>query len=450
MILIPEQVKALRDKIYFLELQLEGYKEYFKSREKSGLESGFVTFTDSTMESYDYSEIEKQLEAYKKTLEVGEFLKNVDDEKVGYGTTVIVKYDDVEEEEKYTITENSIGLNSVGFEKGNSYISVESYLGKAINGLVEGDQFSYSVPIKGKRDSLLITGKIVEIIKTSNKDVNFIISRKKSCRFSKTAQKMIKSLKENNDTEELRKIEEITISQYELLKEERQKLLNIISMYKKYDGKIMNGTIIKIKNSQGKISTYQIVDKDNIDIEKEIDISSLTFSKLVTKSKGDKIDIIGIYVLGGKKKHKQYKGTIVEIDNSLVKRNESVFRSINEVYGRLGQVNKYLRNSKIVAPREDNKIGIGSKVSIMTFENGEVQNRRVEIINKAVSTELNTDYIEALSPLGQAILNADKNDKFYYYYGNARFGDGLIYDINNNMSERLAPNPLVYQKRRRG
>ncbi len=41
----------------------------------------------------------------------------------------------------------------------------------------------------------------------------------------------------------------------------------------------------------------------------------------------------------------------------------------------------------------------------MTFENGEVQNRRVEIINHAVSTELTSDYIEAISPLGNKILD---------------------------------------------
>ena len=39
----------------------------------------------------------------------------------------------------------------------------------------------------------------------------------------------------------------------------------------------------------------------------------------------------------------------------------------------------------------------------------------------------------------------------YYYYGkNAILGQGVVYDINNNMNETLAKDPTAYQKRRRG
>lgn len=114
-----------------------------------------------------------------------------------------------------------------------------------------------------------------------------------------------------------------------------------------------------------------------------------------------------------------------------------------------------LRESKIVTPPSDNTIGVGSKVSIITFEDGEIQNRRVEIINQAVSTELNTDYIEAISPLGQEIIGLKNNQKFDYRYfsildNNTLLGNGIVYDINNNMDEELAKDPLTYQKRRRG
>ena len=114
-----------------------------------------------------------------------------------------------------------------------------------------------------------------------------------------------------------------------------------------------------------------------------------------------------------------------------------------------------LRESKIIAPLSDNTIGIGSKVSILTFEDGIIQNRRVEIINQAVSTELNTDYIEAISPLGQEIIGLKDNEMFDYRYystvdNNTLLGNGIVYDINNNMNEELAKDPLTYQKKRRG
>ena len=33
---------------------------------------------------------------------------------------------------------------------------------------------------------------------------------------------------------------------------------------------------------------------------------------------------------------------------------------------------------------------------------------------------------------------------------NTLLGNGIVYDINNNMDEELAKDPLTYQKRRRG
>ena len=78
-----------------------------------------------------------------------------------------------------------------------------------------------------------------------------------------------------------------------------------------------------------------------------------------------------------------------------------------------------------------------------------------EIINQAVSTELNTDYVEAISPLGQEIIGLKNNQMFDYRYlstldNNTLVGTGVVYDINNNMNETLAKDPLTYQKKRRG
>lgn len=455
MILIPEQVKALREEIKRLEEKRKDYELYFKECDKSTLEPGFVNFQDTTLEVDDYNTICKKLDSYKRALVENEFANLKETDAINYGTKFTVLFDDTKEEETYTLVQNTIGLIRENINRENGYMPYNSNLGRAVVGKTVDDAFSYTFYLKGKTDAITITGKIVNIIKQSNKDVNFIMSRPKSARISKKSEIIRKKAYMENYSLELNKLYEITLSQYKLLKEEQERLTNSMVKLKKYEDRIMVGSIITLKDKLNKIKKYKVVDKDIYDIHSEIDANSTFASKLFTKHKGDYIKENYFYRENGKGKTTTYTGNIIDIDNSEVEKDESIYSSIWSIYSRLGFVNKMLRESKIVMPPSDDIVGVGSKVSIITFEDGMIQNRRVEIINQAVSTELNTDYVEAISPLGQEIIGLKNNQMFDYRYfstldNTTLLGNGAVYDINNNMDEALAKDPTTYQKKRRG
>lgn len=389
MILIPEQVKALREEIKRLEEDKKDYELYFKECEKSTSDSGFVKFQDDTIEVDNYNKTREKLSSYKRALVENEFVDLKDTDAINYGTEFTVLYDDTKEEVTYTLVQNTIGLIRANINSENGYMPYDSDLGRAVIGKTVDDDFSYTFNLKGRKDPIIITGKIVRIIKKSNKDIHFIMSRPKSARISKKNEIIRKKAYMENDTKEIDKLHEITLSQFKLLKEEQERLTVSLTKLKKYE-----------------------------------DITT-------------------------------YTGKIIDIDNSSVEKEEGIHSSIWSIYSRLGIVNKMLRESKIIEPPSDDTIGIGSKVSIITFEDGQIQNRRVEIINQAVSTELNTDYVEAISPLGQEIMGLTNNQMFDYRYfsildNNTLMGTGAVYDINNNMKEELTTDPTTYQKKRRG
>ena len=116
----------------------------------------------------------------------------------------------------------------------------------------------------------------------------------------------------------------------------------------------------------------------------------------------------------------------------------------------MDKLNRLLNKVRIITSHSNDTVGIGSKVSIMTFEDGKIQNIRFEVINKALSSEDTHSYVEVTSAIGSAIIGLKDNETFYYYDRDGLLHDGVVYDINNNMNETLAKDPTAYQKRRRG
>lgn len=455
MILIPEQVKALRDEIKRLEEKKEDYELYFKECDKTTMDLGFLRYSDTTLEADGYNDTCQKLSSYKKALVENEFIDLKESDTINYGTEFTVLYDDSEEEETYTLVENLIGLIRAKINENKGYIPYDSNLGMAVTGKTVDDDFSYTFYLKGRKDAITVTGKIVNILKRTNNDIHFIMSRPKAARISKRSSILRKKAYKENDTKELDKLHEITLSQFKLLKEEQERLTISLAKLKKYEDRIVVGSIITLRDKFNQIKKYEVVDKDDYDVHSEINANSVMASRLFTKHKGDYVKETFSFKKNGKDRTTTYTGKIIDIDNSNIEKEESVYSSVWSIYARLGLVNKMLRESKIVMPPSDNTIGVGSKVSIMTFEDGQFQNRRVEIINQAVSTELNTDYVEAISPLGQEIIGLKDNQMFDYRYfsildNNTLVGNGVVYDINNNMNETLAKDPTAYQKRRRG
>ena len=81
----------------------------------------------------------------------------------------------------------------------------------------------------------------------------------------------------------------------------------------------------------------------------------------------------------------------------------------------------------------------------MIFTKDGVKTRRSEIIQKAVSYELSTDYIEACSPLGVKIMGLTNNSEFVYRTQYESYS-GIIYDIDNHEKANKTTNPMIYQK----
>ena len=425
MILIPEQVNALRDKINELQAEIENATIYFDE----------VTSRD------DIRNKKEQIKYLSSILEESELVKRADDTIIDYGTKFKIKFDDENIEEIYTLAENEIGLMSNLVNKNNGYVSSSCSLGDSVKGKKKGDIFQYSVKLKGMKDTLTITGKILKIYRKTKNDIDFIVSRPMSERFATR-----KIVKENVNYKE----NEITLSQYNLLKEEKKRLVNALSKLEKYEKRIMPGSIIKLIDGEDTIKEFRIVDEDAVDPKTEIKASSKLASRLYTKNIGDRIEEIYTYIEDGKTKKARYFGTIIEIDNSNVTKISSANYNIYGIRTRLDKLNRLLNKVRIITLESNDVVNVGSKVSIMTFEDGEIQNIRVEVINKALSSEDTHSYIEVTSAIGAAIIGLKDNERFEYYDKNGLLHEGIVYDINNNLNEAIAKDPLTYQKRRRG
>ena len=74
--------------------------------------------------------------------------------------------------------------------------------------------------------------------------------------------------------------------------------------------------------------------------------------------------------------------------------------------------------------------------------------KTVEIINKAVSDELDGEYVERISSLGSAIFGCQKGEKFMYRLDNRRnrYIRGIVQEVHNN--EITRNDVLTYRKSR--
>ena len=317
MILIPEQVKALRDKITSLKKQ------------KSALLNN----------NEDIKELDDKIIKCQTILGKGEILRTINYKKIDYGTKFIVDTS-LQKYQEVNLVENTLFLNE------KNYVDTNSSFGENVSGKRVGDKFSYLSPL----ENVVIEGKIVEILSRDKIGVHLIRERIKSLRINKKMERYIKELHAKNDLVTLRKLDEITTSQYSLLDEE----------------------------------------SDNL-------------TKAYLRLSGDKYQPDEHYI----------------------------YNSIHSVDSRLGLVRKKLQESVITKPKSSDIIEIGSKVGLTVFDKEEPIKICAELINHAVSTELDTDYIELISSLGLAIFGLKAGDEFSYYVAGGNIRKGIISKVNN-------------------
>lgn len=111
----------------------------------------------------------------------------------------------------------------------------------------------------------------------------------------------------------------------------------------------------------------------------------------------------------------------------------------NEI-GKIGYLKKIINESIIAEPPKDGTIGVGSYAEIMiTDEFGEVKELSFEFINAAVSTELESNYVERITPLGNTIFGLRENDTFQVIRKNKPRLKGVVkrvVNINENELKR--------------
>ena len=87
-----------------------------------------------------------------------------------------------------------------------------------------------------------------------------------------------------------------------------------------------------------------------------------------------------------------------------------------------------------VSPPVDGTIGIGSRVSAFIMDDdGEAKDLEFEIIDKAITMELDSDYVERKSSLGRAVMGLQEKDTFIVTGTNTK---GIINTVNNHDAKK--------------
>lgn len=417
--LVPEQIKVIQDNLEQAKLKLKEYDNYFSELSAINGDNNYtVDDGGDRLTKTQHHLLQQQIQEYKDALKNAERITKVNTEKIGLGTKFTLQFDGEEESEKFILV---TGLGII-----EQYISLNSEVGMAILNLTEGERFDISLQTGQK-----ISGQVTSII-TDPKEyaINYIGTRKYSHRKSSLYK----------PSEELY----LTESQIELLKIEQEKLKRKLAMEKNKEYQIVEGTKITIKVGKEEPKTYTIVDKADSEIESdtEIGLDSIFLEKIEKRKSDNSFTIVKT------ENNKQRKSTakVLEINQDNLLHNKERITLLKQLSSRINTITHMLQTAKKANP-EDNqeKVGYGSHVSIMTFTEDGVKTRRAEVIQKAVSYELNSDYIEACSPLGIKIIGLTNNSEFICQTQKGYYS-GIIYDIDNHEKASKTTNPIIYQK----
>lgn len=126
---------------------------------------------------------------------------------------------------------------------------------------------------------------------------------------------------------------------------------------------------------------------------------------------------------------------------------ELLCTELKQIYAKMNSENKKYFSSRIksikyylgmdVASLEDeNSIGIGSEFTLKLFIDDEEFVSNLEMINRAVSDELDREYIERISPMGSKIYGLKEGERFTYRDGRNKIIFGTVYNIQNVISNK--------------
>lgn len=109
---------------------------------------------------------------------------------------------------------------------------------------------------------------------------------------------------------------------------------------------------------------------------------------------------------------------------------------------RLQKIKKLLTNSVLAFPPADGTIGIGSRFEIMLSDGSKTETKEAELINRAITSELEEEYVERISPLGTKVFGLRIGDTFKVQKSNKIY-TGLVVNIDN----KIETNGITMQKK---
>ena len=414
--LIPEQVQILTEKLKHIRKSLEGYNDYFSELHGvSGDRNYTIDSGNNRVTASQYHFLEQQRKEYEDYLKTANRIQEIDTDKIELGTKFHIHFDGEEEKEEFTLVDNSLGL-SMG------HISTTSDIGKAIFHLREKDRFVIVL-----EDGTKVSGEVTDIITNPKEYVNYIIKTPVRNRVSRLA-KSKKTLTLTNSQRDLLKLERNLLKE-KLSREEQEKVMFHV------------GTKVTLKIGATTPKTYTIVDKKEKDIDPECEIS--IDSSLIDRMYHRKEDG-RFYIYTGKTKKSSSKkiARVLEINQENVYSEEEKKKRVKALKTRITCIEKLLNKSTSCHPEEnEEKIGIGSKVRLTIQQGAELEEKEVEIIQRAVSYELDSEYIESISPLGARLLGKQAGDMVYCPM---QIG-GYRVTINEITNEKQMPKGLTKQ-----
>lgn len=110
---------------------------------------------------------------------------------------------------------------------------------------------------------------------------------------------------------------------------------------------------------------------------------------------------------------------------------------------RYEKVKALLDNATVAITPTDGTIGIGTTFEYLVTDGTTVEEKSAELINYAVSDELDDAYIERISHLGDCVFGLRENDKFRFRKGNKPMV-GVITSVGKT-KENSSDRPKIYQ-----
>ena len=325
-----EQVSELREKRRRLKEKLEFSDNYIATTTIIGHDNynGDISSERTIIESSykKYYDLKRRLEEIENKLLNSEYLmKKKNQGIVDIGSSFTIKFQDSDESETYTLTEELVGQSIT-----EGYISIKSELAKNIIGKREGEEFSYKV----QNSDDIMKGKIISIQEESIDKAHFIREKPKKNRISHKMKKECHKILQSKDTEKIKQMNACTRSQIELLQQEKTRLINIANTLKNSNNKRLKRRLNAIRkilsesmivnpptdNTIGVGSQFSIMlfTKEKIRL-KRVEMINYATSTETDKEYIEKISTLGSILYGLKENEeflmKNVSGIVYDINN---------------------------------------------------------------------------------------------------------------------------------------